>query len=115
MLVNLSKKDLARLVTGCDPDYSKMDERYGNYVGGFVDEWKWNIEKLSQLSEESLWDLYKWLNEPLPPSPAKLKLKKEIEEIKDIIEDGIKRNNKGQELSAKLELERLEKLLKNTY
>ena len=115
MLVDLKKKDLVRLICGVSPRYEKMDDRYGSYTGGFVDDWKWNSNTLSKLTEDKLWELYVWLNEPPPPSEYKLRLEKEIEEIKDIIQDGINRNNKGQELSAKLELERLEKLLKTAH
>lgn len=115
MLIDLTRKDLVRLVCGLSPSYEKMDDRYGSYTGGFVDEWKWSYSDLSKLSEEKLWELYLWLNEPPPPSEYKLRLQKEIEEIKEIIQDGINRNNKGQELSGKLELERLERMLKTAH
>ena len=115
MLVEMTKKDLVRLVCGVSPDYKKMDDRYGSYTGGFVDDWKWNSSALFKLTEDKLWELYLWLNEHPPPSEYKLRLEKEIEEIKEIIQDGISRNNKGQELSGKLELERLEKLLQTAH
>lgn len=111
MIVDITKKDLVRMVTGCSPSYENMDNRYGQYWGGFCDKWEWNIHKLNNLSEENLWSLYQKLNEPPPKPKYIVEIEKKIAEIEAIMEDGKKRNNKGQELSAKYEIERLRKLL----
>lgn len=111
MLVELTKKDLIRMVCGCSPSYENMDDRYGQYYGGFCDQWKWDSFKLNKLPEEGLWALYQKLNEPPPKPRHVLEIEKKISEVQAIMEDGEKRNNKGQELSAKYEIERLRELL----
>ncbi|MNR05496.1 hypothetical protein D3C85_1215300 [compost metagenome] len=111
MIIDLTKKDLIRMVCGCSPSYENMDDRYGQYWGGFCDKWEWDSHKLNKLSEEGLWQLYQKLNEPPPKPKYVLEIEKKIAEVQAIMEDGIARNNKGQELSAKYEIERLRKLL----
>lgn len=111
MIVDLSKKDLIHMVSGCSPSYENMDDRYGQYWGGFCDKWEWDSNKLNKLSEEGLWELYQKLNEPPPKPKHVLEIEKKIAEVEAIMEDGKKRNNKGQELSAKYEIERLRKLM----
>lgn len=112
MLIELTKKDLICMICGCSPSYENMDRRYGQYWGGFCDKWEWDIHKLNKLSEEGLWALYQKLNEPPPKPKHVLEIEKKIAEMGIIMEDGIARNNKGQELSAKYEVERLRGLLK---
>lgn len=108
MNVDLNKTDLITLVMGFDPDYSQMDERYGQYYGGFNDYWKWDSHKLSQLSESNLWGLYQKLKEPIVRhNSVEDRLQKEIEEVEVILEEGIKRGGKGQIEAAEKELGRL--------
>ena len=67
MKIELSKDDLVALVIGTDcpyeliNKYSKMD--IGHYIGGFVDEWKWNVYGLKELSEEELYKIYQELKQ----------------------------------------------------
>lgn len=106
MNVDLNKTDLINLVMGFDPHYSQMDERYGQYYGGFNDYWKWDSHKLSQLSESYLWSFYQRLKEPIV-SCVEDKRQKEIQEIEAILEDGLHRGSQSQIEAARKELERL--------
>lgn len=106
MNVDIDKTDLINLVMGFYPDYSQMDERYGQYYGGFNDYWKWDRHKLSQLSESDLWSLYQKLKEPIVSS-VEYRLQKEIKEIEEILEDGWTRGNTRQIEAAEKELGRL--------
>lgn len=62
MLVELNKKDIISLLMGSKPNYSVMDKipkELGQYVGGFVDDWKWNyISENVPYTEEYLYNLY---------------------------------------------------------
>lgn len=62
MKVDLDKKDIISLLRGSCPNYSvmnKIPKDLGSYVGGFVDDWKWNyISEDISYSEEYLYDLY---------------------------------------------------------
>jgi len=62
MLVELNKKDIISLLMGSKPNYSVMDKipkELGHYVGGFVDDWKWNyISENVPYTEEYLYNLY---------------------------------------------------------
>lgn len=106
MNVDLDKTDLISLVMGFDPDYSQMDERYGQYHGGFNDYWKWDSHKLSKLSESELWSLYQKLREPVVRC-VEDRLQKEIQEIEAILEDGWRRGCTRQIEAAEKELIRL--------
>ena len=106
MNVDLDRTDLINLVMGFDPDYSQMDERYGQYYGGFNDYWKWDSHKLSQMSESDLWGFYQKLKEPIVSS-VEYRLQKEIYEIEEILEDGWSRGNTRQIEAAEKELGRL--------
>ena len=63
MNVDLSKDDLVALVVGSEPNSKLMNEytvlKYGNWTGGFVDEWVWNKWALYRLEEEELYNIYK--------------------------------------------------------
>ena len=111
MNVDLNKTDLINLVMGFSPDYSQMDERYGQYHGGFNDYWKWDSHKLSQLSEDDLWSLYQKLNEPVIKNNHQACVEdnrqKEIQEIEEILDDGLHRGSQSQIEAARKELERL--------
>lgn len=62
MIVELQKSDLISLVMGTSPRYSVLEHELvkpsGRWVGGFVDEWRWNGLSLAALTEEELWRLY---------------------------------------------------------
>lgn len=62
MKVKLDKKDIIALLIGSTPNYSVMDKipkDLGSYVGGFVDDWKWNnIREDTPYSEKYLFELY---------------------------------------------------------
>ena len=63
MILELTKDNLIKLVKGSKPksnlmgEYSKLE--YGNYIGGFVDEWTWYEWVLEELSEEELYKIFK--------------------------------------------------------
>lgn len=115
MLVELDTKDLIRLIKSIEPSFEHTDndilKRYGEWKGTGPD-WKWN-NNLDKLSEGSLWLIYKFLVDPLQKPKTKEELRienidKQISEIKEILEDGIGRNNKSQVEACVLEIERLE-------
>lgn len=62
MKAELDKKDIIALLIGSTPNYSVMDKipkDLGSYVGGFVDDFKWNnIREDTPYSEKYLWELY---------------------------------------------------------
>lgn len=62
MTVELQKIDLISLVMGTSPRYSVLEHALvksnGRWVGGHVDEWRWDGSSLSALTEEELWRLY---------------------------------------------------------
>lgn len=62
MVVDLGKGDLVNLVCGVTPNYSLFEnptvKKCGSYYGSY-DKWSWSINKLSTLSEEKLYDLYR--------------------------------------------------------
>lgn len=62
MRVKLDRKDIISLLVGSTPNYSVMDKipkELGSYVGGFVDDWKWNyISVNTPYSDEYLYNLY---------------------------------------------------------
>ena len=66
MEVNLSKKDVIRLLRGVEiPDYKTLfelrDMGLGDYIGGFVDSFEWNGTNSTiwdKYSEKELYELY---------------------------------------------------------
>lgn len=62
MLVDLGRKDIISLLTGCKPNYNVIDKipkELGSYVGGFVNDWEWNnINENVSYTNEQLYDLY---------------------------------------------------------
>ena len=62
MKVELNRKDIIALLRGSSPNYSvmnKVPEELGSYVGGFVDDWKWNyISEDTPYTDEYLYNLY---------------------------------------------------------
>ena len=77
MIVDLDRKDIISLLKGSKPNYNvinKIPEELGYYVGGFVNDWRWNYfsENVSY-SDEQLYDLYlmcknswKWKENDIP-------------------------------------------------
>lgn len=63
MTIELNKDDLVALVVGSEPNSNLMNKytvlKYGNWTGGFVDEWAWNKWELYRLDEEELYNIYK--------------------------------------------------------
>ena len=63
MKIELNKDDLVALVVGSEPNSKLMNKytvlKYGNWTGGFVDEWAWNKWELYRLDEEELYNIYK--------------------------------------------------------
>jgi hypothetical protein len=62
MHVELHREDLVRLLRGISPVYelteTPMVKPYGRFVGGHVDEWRWDVHLLQNLSEKELYDIY---------------------------------------------------------
>lgn len=65
MIRNLTRKDLVRLIRGCEPgmEYVNVLMRcgLGVYVGGMNDHWEWadkESDHWNDVSEEELWELY---------------------------------------------------------
>lgn len=66
MEINLSKKDVVRLLRGVEiSDYKTLFELrgmgLGEYIGGFVDNFEWNStnsESWNKYSEEELYEIY---------------------------------------------------------
>lgn len=62
MRVGLDRKDIISLLTGSRPNYSVMDKipkELGSYVGGMVDDWRWNyITEDTPYTDEYLFNLY---------------------------------------------------------
>lgn len=62
------KKNLVRMIRGSQPDMKDRSLRYltelgvGHYVGGFVDEWRWENEdsKVWDLPLRNLAIIYRW-------------------------------------------------------
>jgi hypothetical protein len=65
MTIELNKNDLISLVKGVSPSYAAMQHHtispLGSYTGGFHDKWYWHTYKLEELTEEQLYNLYKFL------------------------------------------------------
>lgn len=62
MKVDLDKRDIISLLKGSTPSHQIMDkipQELGSYVGGHVDEWKWNyIREDTSYTEEELYEFY---------------------------------------------------------
>lgn len=70
MQLKINKEDLASLIAGSFVPYELVENpvlnRYGRYVGGFVDEWKWNKASLLCAAEETLLEIYHTLKDSCP-------------------------------------------------
>lgn len=63
MTVELDRKDIISLLKGTKPNYLVMDKipkQLGYYVGGFVEDWRWNNidENNTTYTDEYLYNLY---------------------------------------------------------
>ena len=62
MIVDLDRKDIISLLAGIKPNHNvmgKIPKEFGYYVGGFVNDWRWNyISENVPYSDEQLYDLY---------------------------------------------------------
>jgi hypothetical protein len=62
MLIELDKTAFMSMVKGTYPYYSIFDhpvvKKCGIYIGGMLEEWRWNRNELEKLSEEELYELY---------------------------------------------------------
>jgi len=62
MKAYLDREDIISLLTGIKPNYTVMNnipKELGSYIGGFVDDWKWNnISKDVTYTDEYLYELY---------------------------------------------------------
>ena len=67
MKVELSKKQLINMVLGTVPGYNVFEhplvKQCGYYCGGFVEKWNWHSNKLNELTEEQLFELYNICND----------------------------------------------------
>jgi len=63
MLVELTKDDLVRLIIYVYPSKNMMGEysklKYGEWVGGYVNDWRWDRFNLEKLTEQELYNIYK--------------------------------------------------------
>lgn len=62
MTVELDRADLINMLHGITPSYEAMNfipKDFGQYIGGFVDDWKWNRHVPDEYSDEFLFKLYK--------------------------------------------------------
>ena len=61
MQVELDRRDIISLLRGSSPNFSVMDKmpkELGYYVGGFVDDWKWQLNTKVPYTDEYLYELY---------------------------------------------------------
>ena len=68
MKLDLNKQQLIHLVLSTSPGYNVFEhplvKECGYYCGGFAEKWNWHGDKLRELTEEQLWDLYNICNDP---------------------------------------------------
>lgn len=62
MKIELDKEDILCMLCSKSVPYELIDEfmdkKYGRYIGGFCDQWDWNIDKLRSLTEEDIYNIY---------------------------------------------------------
>lgn len=60
MQVELTKRDLIRLVTSVEPSLNESNKynKYGELNGGHDPEWRWNKTSLYKLTEQELYNLF---------------------------------------------------------
>ena len=61
MTLEIHKEDLIKIIKSSDISYTDMKDdiisKMGRYVGGFIDDWKWN-DDFSNISDEELVKVY---------------------------------------------------------
>lgn len=61
MALEIHKDDLIKIIKSSDISYADMKDdiisKMGHYVGGFVDDWKWNND-FSNISDNDLVKVY---------------------------------------------------------
>ena len=61
MTLEIHKEDLIKIIKSSDISYTDMKDdiisKMGQYVGGFIDDWKWNND-FSNISDEELVKVY---------------------------------------------------------
>ena len=61
MTLEIHKEDLIKIIKSSDISYTDMKDdiisKIGQYVGGFIDDWKWNND-FSNISDEELVKVY---------------------------------------------------------
>ena len=61
MILEIHKEDLIKIIKSSDISYTDMKDdiisKMGRYVGGFIDDWKWNND-FSNISDEELVKVY---------------------------------------------------------
>ena len=61
MTLEIHKEDLIKIIKSSDISYTDMKDdiisKMGRYVGGFIDDWKWNND-FSNISDEELVKVY---------------------------------------------------------
>ncbi len=65
-MVNISLNELlVDAINGTSPSYAAMQiptvAKYGQYTGGFRDDWTWDISKLKKLPVHTLVKIYKYV------------------------------------------------------
>jgi len=60
IVLKLDKEDLIRMVIGTSPSFESMNKKPGNfgYLNGSYMSWHWDTDKLRQLNNEQLLELY---------------------------------------------------------
>jgi len=63
MTVELDREDIISLLKGTKPNYpvmNKIPKQLGYYVGGFVEDWRWNNidENNTTYTDEYLYNMY---------------------------------------------------------
>jgi len=62
MKIDLDKESLVDLVLGSSPYYSVLEnslvKKCGHWIGGFVDEWRWEANEVKKLTEKELLELH---------------------------------------------------------
>lgn len=110
MLVEVNRHMLISLVKGCDPSYTQMDiplvKANGSYAASY-DTWSWKYGAFDGCTEQELWKLYQLLISPAPKHPVEVKEDQDLQEVWEILQDGIRRGNLGQIAACRAELDRV--------
>jgi hypothetical protein len=65
MLIEITKQELIKMIKGFSPTFKYMNDYiengFGHWIGGFVDEWSWDDNFLNKLNEKQLLLLFEKL------------------------------------------------------